>query len=254
MLLSSPIVVWPSITLCEPILVRAPMVTFAPTIAYGPISTVSSTCAPGSTIAVGWILLIRPGSPNSVSVPARHPARDGNARRVLLRCVHFLDGTHQFRFAGNRAFDFGDCLELPDAAHVALERHVQDELVARFHHALEARAVDAHEVVQRVLEVLLLFREREQRGGLGQRFENHHAGHDRTLREMAREKGLVDRHILQRLDALVRLELDDPVHHQERIAVRQQREDLVDVEVEFFDVHGVSAHAGIARVTIGCDA
>ena len=48
-------------------------------------------------------------------------------------------------------------LEFPDAAHVALERDVQDQLVARFDDALEARSVDADEVIQRRLRVVRLF-------------------------------------------------------------------------------------------------
>ena len=47
---------------------------------------------------------------------------------------------------------------------------------------------------------------------------------------MAEEVRLVRRDVLDRLDPLAVLELDDAIDHQERIAVRQLLEDLVDVE------------------------
>jgi hypothetical protein len=52
-LLSLPIVVWPSMTTCGPTTVPASMATCGPTIEYGPISTELSRLAFGSTIAVG---------------------------------------------------------------------------------------------------------------------------------------------------------------------------------------------------------
>jgi hypothetical protein len=48
-------------------------------------------------------------------------------------------------------------------------------------------------------------------------------------------------------DALVRLEFEHPIHQQNRIAMRQQRENLMNVEIDFFGAHGVSAHALTAR-------
>ena len=60
-----------------------------------------------------------------------------------------------------RAIHFGARLELPDAAHVTLERAVQDQLIARLYHALEARVVNADEQVQRIRRIARLFRERQ---------------------------------------------------------------------------------------------
>ena len=63
--------------------------------------------------------------------------------------------------------------------------------------------------------------EREQRGGLRQRFEHQHARHHRPVREVAVEERLVDRDVLERDDALALLQLQHAVDQQERIAVRQ---------------------------------
>ena len=57
MLLSSPISVQPSITVCGPTLVPLPMVTCSPITTYGPISTPSAILAPGWIIAVLWIIV-----------------------------------------------------------------------------------------------------------------------------------------------------------------------------------------------------
>src|SRR5476649_817784 len=65
--------------------------------------------------------------------------------RVSGRIFH---GAHQLGFGCHGTVHFGARAELPDAAHVALEVHVQDQLVAGLDHALEARLVDAHEVIQ----------------------------------------------------------------------------------------------------------
>ena len=49
-------------------------------------------------------------------------------------------------------------------------------------------------------------------------------------RKMAREKRLVDRHVLARQDAPLRLELQHPVDQQERLAMRQMLHDPLDVQ------------------------
>ena len=71
--------------------------------------------------------------------------------------------------------------------------------------------------------------ERQQRGGLRHRLEDQHARHHRAVREMADEERLVDRDVLERLDALARFDLEHPVDQQERVAVRQLLEYFVDV-------------------------
>ena len=120
--------------------------------------------------------------------------------------------------------------ELPDAAQRALQRRLQDQLVAGLDRAAEARLVDADEV-QRALLVRVHAGgdEGEDARGLRQRFEDHHARHHRPMREVAREERLVDRDVLERADRLARHALEHAIHQQEGIAMRQPAHHLVDV-------------------------
>jgi hypothetical protein len=61
----------------------------------------------------------------------------------------------------------------------------------------------------------------EQARGLRHGFDHQHAGHHRVAGEMALEEGLVDGHVLERAQPLVRLDLQHAIHQQERIAMRQ---------------------------------
>src|SRR3546814_8425114 len=60
-------------------------------------------------------------------------------------------------------------------------------------------------------------------GGLGHRFHDQHAGHDRPAGEMPLEETLVDRNRLDRVDRAVRHERNHAVDEQHRITVRQRR-------------------------------
>ena len=66
-----------------------------------------------------------------------------------------------------------------------------------------------------------------------------HARHDRESGKMSAEKLLVDRHVLDGDDAFFALQLEHAVDQQERIAVRQDLQDVVDVE------HGFSPHSNL---------
>ena len=63
----------------------------------------------------------------------------------------------------------------------------------------------------------------------GQGFEDQHARHHRAAREMAHEIGLVERDVLDRLDACIALKLRDLVHQQEGVAVGQLLENCVNI-------------------------
>jgi hypothetical protein len=45
----------------------------------------------------------------------------------------------------------------------------------------------------------------------------------------------------------MRLEFEHPVDQQDRVTMGQQRENLMNVEIDFFGAHGVSTHALTAR-------
>jgi hypothetical protein len=61
---------------------------------------------------------------------------------------------------------------------------------------------------------------------LGHRFENEHAGHDRTAREVPLEELLVDRDVFDSDDPSVQFQLANPVNQQKRIPVRKQGLDV----------------------------
>ena len=67
---------------------------------------------------------------------------------------------------------------------------------------------------------------------LRHRLEDQHARHHRVAREVALEELLVEGDVLDADDALARLELEDPVHEQERVAVRQDLQDFADSDLQ----------------------
>ena len=66
------------------------------------------------------------------------------------------------------------------------------------------------------------------RGDLGHRLDDQHPGHDRVSREVALKELLVERDVLDPDDPLALLELQDAVHEKERVAVREDLQDLGD--------------------------
>src|SRR3954469_561250 len=202
--LSRPIVVWPSSTTWPAIVVPAATFTCGPTSVYGPTVTLGSSCALGSTIAVGWMFAIASG--------------DGP------------HGAHEFRLAGDLLAHARRALEFVDARLLAHDFHVHHELVTRLHRPLEARAVDAGEVDDGIgVARGRLVGEGEQARRLCHRFEHQNARHHRAVREVAHEVRFVDRDVLQRPNGLAGVDGKHAVHQQERVAVRQFLQDLVDV-------------------------
>ena len=62
------------------------------------------------------------------------------------------------------------------------------------------------------------------------RLENKYSRHYGVPREMALEERLINRHILHCHHSLIRLKVDYAINKQERVAVRHDFEDRVDVE------------------------
>jgi hypothetical protein len=137
-------------------------------------------------------------------------------------------GAHQFGLAGHLIAHAAHALELEDAAAHAVDRDVQNQLVARLHRALETRTVDAGEVVTVLSSGTRPWCRTPAGRRLGQRFQHQHARHDRAVREVPGEKGSLNVTFLM---ALMRLlsSLEHLVHQQERVAVRQLLENLVNV-------------------------
>jgi len=72
--------------------------------------------------------------------------------------------------------------------------------------------------------------EREDPPRLREGLHDQHPRHDRVSGEVPLEVRLVDRHVLDSDDPLPGFPLDDPVHEQERVPVRQQLHDFPDPE------------------------
>src|SRR6478752_5505877 len=133
-------------------------------------------------------------------------------------------------------FGFGDDLAVDEAAAAGLAdgaAHLDDlgldeQGVARQDGAAPFDAVRAHEVTD--FTGILRLAAHEDGGDLGHRLKLQHAGHDRVAGEVAGEIRLVDGDVFHSGALAVTEAVDDAVHHQERIAVRQDFEHLVDVQ------------------------
>ena len=119
-----------------------------------------------------------------------------------------------------------------DASARAIGRYLDDQLIARDDRTLEARIVDASEVIQRIgIRAIVAARIRQQqRRGLRHSFEHQHARHDRPVREMPPEEWFVDRDVLQGLEPLVgHFDFKNTVDQQKRIAMRQSLHHLENI-------------------------
>ena len=132
-------------------------------------------------------------------------------------------------------------LPRPIGPRTVLERALERQLVAGPHDALEAHVVDAGE--ERELAAVLLLHEHGNRAGLRERLDHLHAGHDRVAGKVP--GAILLGHGLARDDARARLELDDLVEQQERIAVRK---DLLDLRLAERHVHATCSSSRARRL------
>ena len=84
------------------------------------------------------------------------------------------------------------------------------------------------------LAAILLELEHRDRADLGDRLDDQDAGHHRVVGEMALEKRLADRHVLDPDGALSGLQLDDPIDEQERKTMRDDPLDIRRFENRLF--------------------
>ena len=116
-----------------------------------------------------------------------------------------------------------------ERAAQAIDDQLEVEHVAGPHDAPEAHAVDAREERHPAEEIGM--REHADGARLGERLDHQHAGHDRIAREVARAGTIRRRATVKRAThARARLELDDLVDQQERIAVRDELLDQLAAE------------------------
>src|SRR5437762_9205081 len=145
---------------------------------------------------------------------------------------------------------FGDDLtvDFPYAAHLANgspqldDLELEPYLVSRFYRPAEFHVVQRHEVDNLALRIFN--RSHQQHASdLRHRLDDQHARHDRVAWEMSLEKRLVDGDVLEPYYALFFLDLEDPVHQQERIAVWQHLHDVFD------RIHPLLLSAGFHHLT-----
>ena len=128
------------------------------------------------------------------------------------------------------AVDPGLAAEPPHGPALVHLRHVEAHLVAGGDRLAELALVDGHE--EHLLgaqlvgpDVAAADRARRLRHALDQQ----HAGEDRQSGKVAHELRLVGGDVLDADAGFVAVDLDDAVDHQERIAVRQQLQQRLDI-------------------------
>src|SRR6516225_5971516 len=107
--------------------------------------------------------------------------------------------------------------------------HVILDPITRHHRLEKPRLVDRQEIDERFLNGAQRF-EAEHTGGLGHALDEKNAGKHRVAGKVAEKVRLVDGDVLNTDHRLVATQLDDAVHHQERVAVRQRLEDFGDIK------------------------
>src|SRR5687768_11173509 len=126
-----------------------------------------------------------------------------------------IDGTHTFH-ARHRA---------PQLQYV----HFEQNLVSRHDRPPPLHFVERHEVHDLGCRVLH-HGHHENSTDLRHRLDQQYARHNRLPGKVSLKERLVDGHVLQAYNPLPRLELDDTVHEQKRISVREELQDLLNVD------------------------
>jgi len=136
-------------------------------------------------------------------------------------------------------FAFGDDFAVDEAAAAGLADGAADfddfgfdeEGVSGEDGAAPFDAVGAHEVAD--FPGVFRFAEHEDGGDLGHGLELEDAGHDGVAGEVAGEEGLVDGDVFDAGAFGVAFEIDNAIDEEERVAVGEDFEDVVDIEDAF---------------------
>ena len=122
------------------------------------------------------------------------------------------------------------------------------QLVSGSHGTTEARALDTGEDEQLVV-ALGHFGEQQRSAGLCHGFHDQHPRHDGKAREMALEKGLIDRYVLDGDNALGAHDLHNAIEQQHGIAMRQDLQQAANIELVGNGI-GLIAHFDIVKTSI----
>src|SRR5579875_3438571 len=214
----SPIVVCPLTTTCASRRERAPMRTCSPITQNGPISLPGPMTALGWTIAKGWIETLRL---SRTTLFMQDRCVESERTRIFDDREHQLRRTDELPVDGRVRLDPADIL--PAAQHADFHH----QLVARDDRLAELGLVDPGEVRNLALPIAGL--EDDRAPQLRHRLDHVDPREERVPREVTAEDRLVRRDVLVNAGPRHRLEFEDPVDENERIAMRQ-------------DIHGRLRH------------
>src|ERR1017187_6025113 len=210
-----PSFVWPSMTTCECNWQRGPRTTCSPMTQYGPIWQPSPMRALGCTTAVLWIMKTRNG---------------------LAGHQHERD----FRFAHDFIANFADTFGLAEVAAHLGQLDFDDQHVSGQYRLAPPHIVRGHEVGD--LPGIFGAAQHQNSRDLRHRFQLQHARHDRMAGEMSLKKRFVEREVFD-ADDFIAVYFRHAIHHQKRIAMRQNLHDLHRIERAAF-VHDLQ-HVGL---------
>src|SRR5579875_153925 len=216
---SLPIVVCPLTTTCASRRERAPMRTCSPITQNGPISLPGPMTALGWTIAKGWIETLRL---SRTTLFMQDRCVESERTRIFDDREHQLRRTDELPVDGRVRLDPADIL--PAAQHADFHH----QLVARDDRLAELGLVDPGEVRNLALPIAGL--EDDRAPQLRHRLDHVDPREERVPREVTAEDRLVRRDVLVTDGPRHRLEFEDPVDENERIAMRQDIHDPPDVD------------------------
>src|SRR5450759_4199915 len=151
---------------------------------------------------------------------------------MAKRSFNGAHGAQELGFARHHVAHAGTRGKFHQAAPLLKYLGLEHQRIARDDGTLEARAVDAGKIVDRlVVQFLAQGLERKQCGRLRHGLDDQHPGHDGKVRKVSLEERLVDGDILERPDTFAGHELKHAIDEQKRIAVRE-------IFLDFVDIHG----------------
>jgi len=103
-------------------------------------------------------------------------------------------------------------------------------LIARLHRLLEARIIDADEIIDGILIGFHIgCLERQKSSSLRQRFDHQYPWHDGMMRKVSCKKRFVDRYILERGETLSRFESENAIDEEQGVTVRKVFQNFMDI-------------------------
>src|SRR5215472_17597470 len=187
----------------------SPSSTSSPTTAKEPMRTFWPIRAVAETMARESISLIA----DTYRVACRRVAG-----RPLRLAIHEHAAQNGFRrdFTVHRR----DRLQLAEFHFPLQHGHFDTQLISGDDRSAKARLIDGGEI-KKLLVAFLNLGKQEQATRLRHALDDQHSGHDGFPREMALKVAFVDRDVFDGHNTLEPFDLQDAVHEQERIAMRQ---------------------------------